>query len=96
MTHLFGDLYAEALYSGDQWRLTAGVQHSLLNRTLVSRHGVNKHYNYKTGEYLSVTQGSQQIHHHFFLTLNVKSKFLHTLCNLSLHKINFPLENFYF
>lgn len=48
MTHLLSDLYAEAFYFGDQWRLTAGVQHSLLDRTLVTRHGVDKHCNHNT------------------------------------------------
>lgn len=76
MAHLFGDLYAEALYSGDQWRFTAGVQHPLLDRTLVTRHGVNKHCNYNMGNACQPPEEVNKFIINFFLTSNIKSKFL--------------------
>lgn len=41
---------------------------------------------YNKGEYLSVTLGSQQTHHQFFITSNVKSWFFLTLYYLNIKK----------
>lgn len=62
-THLLGDLQLEVLlYRVKKAALAAGIQHTLLDATLVAWHGVDEHCGEWSGGAVSCAEGNQETH----------------------------------